>query len=135
MIASWLVVFVAFDASAHGDTVRVPTDHPTIHAASDEASAGDTVLVSPRTYHERIQINAGVVVQSEGNKAHGELGLKRAEATIIDGGGASGTGAGVLMAEGSVLDGFTVTNVGVYDDESWNHHHATQANQQAHEHV
>ena len=29
------------------------------------------------------------------------------------------------MAEGSTLDGFTVTNVGVYDEGSWNRHHAT----------
>ncbi|MDG1898127.1 MAG: right-handed parallel beta-helix repeat-containing protein [Fuerstiella sp.] len=131
----WLAVFVALGAHAHGDTVRVPADHPTIQAAIDDASAGDTVLVSPGTYRERIQIKAGVVVRSEGDEAHGELGLKRAEATIIDGGGVSGTRAGVLMKEGSILDGFTVTNVGVYDDESWNHHHATQGNQQAHEHI
>ncbi|MCP4855746.1 MAG: right-handed parallel beta-helix repeat-containing protein [Fuerstiella sp.] len=135
LIASSLVVFVAFDANVNGDTVRVPADHATIQAAIDSASTGDTVLVSAGTYQERIRIKAGVAVRSVGDDAKGESGLQRSESTIIDGGGASGTAAGVLMAEGSVLDGFTVRNVGLYDDESWNQHHATQGNQQAHEHI
>ncbi|MCP4172847.1 MAG: right-handed parallel beta-helix repeat-containing protein [Fuerstiella sp.] len=132
---SWLAIFAVFVAHARGDTVRVPADHSSIQSAIDTASAGDTVLVSAGTYHERIRIRAGVAVRSEGDDSRGESGLQRAERTIIDGDGASGTAPGVLMAQGSVLDGFTVTNVGVYDDKSWNQHHATYGNQQAHEHI
>src|SRR5260221_14474004 len=34
--------------------IRVPQDQPGIHAAIASAQNGDTVLVSPGTYHERI---------------------------------------------------------------------------------
>ena len=44
------------------------------------------------------------------------------ETTILDGGGEAGNAPGVLMAEGSTLDGFTVTNVGVHDDAVWKKH-------------
>ncbi len=35
----------------------------------------------------------------------------------------------------SILDGFTVTGVGVYDNALWRQHHATQGNEQHHEHI
>ncbi|TXT17727.1 MAG: F-box protein 11 [Planctomycetota bacterium] len=76
-----------------------------------------------------------MTLRSVGDDAKGKLGLKRAEATIIDGGGKVGDGPGVAMAEGSTLDGFTVTNVGVYDEAEWNKHHATHGNDQPHEHI
>ena len=59
------------------------------------AKAGDTVLVSPGTYKERIRLKPGITVKSAGDDAKGKLGLKRAEATIIDGNvkGAKGPGA------------------------------------------
>ena len=44
-------------------------------------------------------------------------------------------GPGVLMAEGAVLDGFTITGVGRYDEAKWKKHHATQGNDQKHEHI
>ena len=39
------------------------------------------------------------------------------------------------MTEGAVLDGFTVTGVGQYDEDKWRHHHATHGNEQSHEHI
>lgn len=117
------------------ETIRVPQDHPKIQAAIDAAISGDTVLVAVGTYHERLRLKDGVTLRSAGDDAKGKLGLKRAEATIIDGGGKVGDGPGVAMAEGSTLDGFTVTNVGLYDDAEWNKHHATQGNDQPHEHI
>jgi hypothetical protein len=80
-------------------------------------------------------MKAGVILRSAGDNTRGTLGLRRAEATIVDGGGRDGAGPGVLMAEGSTLDGFTVTNVGMYDEAEWNKHHATQGNEQPHEHI
>ena len=74
-----------------------------------------------------------MTLRSQGDDAAGQLGLARAEQTIIDGGGIAGEGAGVEMAEGSTLDGFTVRNVGVYDDRQWNKHYATQGEEQAYE--
>ncbi|MCH9654725.1 MAG: right-handed parallel beta-helix repeat-containing protein [Planctomycetes bacterium] len=117
------------------NTLRVPADHKTIQAAVDAATNGDTILVSAGSYKERIHLKEGVTLKSDGDETKGKLGLKRAETTIIDGGGNQGEGAGVLMAERATLDGFTVTNIGVYDDAKWNKHHATHGEQQSHEHI
>ncbi len=122
-------------SSALAATIRVPQDHKTIQAAIDAAASGDIVLVSAGTYKERVQLKDGVTMKSAGDDAKGKLGLNRAETTIIDGGGEDGKGAGVTMAQKSTLDGFTVTNVGVYDDDEWKKHHATQGNEQSHEHI
>lgn len=116
-------------------TIRVPQDHKTIQAAVDKAEAGDTVLVEAGVYRERIRLKERVTLQSAGDDAPGKLGLKRAAATVLDGGGKEGEGPGVAMAEGSTLDGFTVTNVGLYDEAEWKKHHATQGNEQPHEHI
>ena len=118
-----------------GGTVRVPKDHQTIQAAVDAAQAGDVVLVSAGVYRERVRLKPGVALKSDGNDATGELGLKRAEATTIDGDFPGAEGPGVEMAEGSTLDGFTVTGVGEYDEAEWNKHHATHGNMQSHAHI
>jgi hypothetical protein len=115
------------------DNIRVPNDHNSIQSAIDAAAAGDVILVGPGTYKERIRLKSDVTVRSVGNNQRGETGLKRAEATVIDGGGETGIGPGVAMAEGATLDGFTVTNVGTYDDAEWTKHHKTQGEDQAHE--
>ena len=121
--------------SSAANTIRVPEDRGTVQSGIDAAGPGDTVLVSPGTYLERIRMKAGVMLKSAGDDTPGVIGLKRAEATIIDGGGELVEGAGVTMAPGSTIDGFTVTNVGSYDDALWKKHHATQGEQQSHEHI
>lgn len=83
------------------------------------------MLVTAGTYRERLRLKESVTLRSAGDDAKGKLGLTRADATIIDGGGKLGEGPGVAMAEGATLDGFTVTNVGVYDEAEWSKHHAT----------
>jgi len=107
------------------ETLRVPGRHVTVQSAIDAAKSGDTVLVAPGTYRERIRLKPGVIVRSDGNDDKGKLGLKRAETTILEG--------GVEMAEESILDGFTVTGVGTYDEQLWQHHFDTQGNEQEHE--
>ena len=116
-------------------TLRVPRDHATIQNAIDASAAGDTVVVSNGTYHERIRMKSGIVLRSEGDDAKGDIGIRRAELTIINGGNKNGTGPGVTMAAGSTLDGFTVSGVGLYDNQRWNRHHATQGNDQSYEHI
>jgi len=131
-----VAVFTALTpAHLFGTTLHVPKDHATIQAAIDQATAGDTILVAAGTYRQRIRLKAGITLRSAGDDARGKLGLQRAEATILDGGGTKGEGPGVAMAEAATLDGFTVTNVGTYDDAEWNKHHATQGNEQPHEHI
>jgi len=122
--------------SARADTLQVPQEHATIQAAIDAAKSGDVVLVGPGTYKERIRLKPGVTLKSSGNEdAKGKLGLKRAEATIIDGSSKGAKGAGVEMAADSTIDGFTVTGVGKYGEALWKKHHATQGNKQLHEHI
>ncbi|TWT60610.1 right-handed parallel beta-helix repeat-containing protein [Rubinisphaera italica] len=133
---SLVVVFLLVSSqSVSAKEIRVPENYKTIQSAIDAAETGDTVFVKAGTYHERLRLKDRVTLRSEGDDQKGKLGLKRAEVTIIDGGGVQGDGPGVAMAEGSTLDGFTVTNVGAYDDSEWNKHHATQGNEQSHEHI
>ncbi len=123
--------------SAVAATLRVPEDHASIQAAIDAASSGDTVLVSAGTYRERVKLRPGVVLRSAGGDERGKLGLARAERTIIDGRdqepGADGSVPGVEMAERAVLDGFTITGVGKYDDKEWQRHFATRGEEQSYE--
>ncbi len=74
------------------------------------------------------------MVKSSGDDRKGELGLARAEATVLDGGGRVDQ-PGVVMAEGAVLDGFTITGIGRYDDEEWNRHRDTRGEEQSHERI
>jgi parallel beta-helix repeat protein len=66
-----------------------------------------------------------LTLRSAGDDSPGKFGLKRAEATVIDGGLKSGT-PGVMLSENCTLDGFTVTNVGRYDDARWKKHYETR---------
>jgi len=45
-------------------TIRVPEDHATIQPAIDSAAPGDTVLVGPGTWQERIRLAPGIVFRS-----------------------------------------------------------------------
>lgn len=119
-------LFVSFSLATASPTVAatilVPHDHKSIQAAVDASNPGDTIVVSAGKYSERIRLKQGITLRSAGNHANGKDGLKRAEATVIDGGGKEAKQPGVVMAEGSTLDGFTITNVGVYDDAIWKKH-------------
>ncbi|KAA5542262.1 right-handed parallel beta-helix repeat-containing protein [Roseiconus nitratireducens] len=130
-----LLLFVLLAQLASAAELRVPENYVTLQAAIDAAAAGDTVVVEPGTYTERVVLKANVTLRSEGDDLQGKLGLKRAEATIIDGGKEQGSGAGVEMAEGATLDGFTIRNVGIYDDNEWKTHHASQGDNQLYEHI
>lgn len=137
IIAAGILIPLAAESpsSAAAATIRVPQDQPKIQAAVDQAKSGDTVLVAPGTYREQIQLKPGVTLKSAGDDARGKLGLKRAEATTIDGSVEGAESPGVSMAEDSTLDGFTVTGVGMYDEETWNKHHATRGEEQSEEHI
>ncbi|MBT4693382.1 MAG: DUF1565 domain-containing protein, partial [Planctomycetaceae bacterium] len=129
-----ILVFILPSISRAKEIV-VPEQHKTIQAAIEAASAGDVILVEPGTYNEHLVLKHGITLKSVGDDTQGKLGLLRAEKTIINGGGKQGGAPGVDLAEEAVLDGFTITNIGVYDDVKWNKHHATQGNLQSHEHI
>lgn len=126
ILASVGVMLVAMaDRSCLAATLHVPKDHKTIQAAIAAAAAGDTVLVAAGTYRETVKLKERVILRSAGDDAPGAIGLKRAESTIIEGPGAEAKAAGVTLAEGAVLDGFTVTGVGQFDQKEYDRHHAT----------
>lgn len=128
MIRTCLLILLVL-ATAHpttAATLRVPLDHKTIQAAVDSSQSGDRITVAPGMYQERIRLKPGIILQSEGDDAQGIDGLTRAEATIIDGGKEEDKEPGVMMAEGSTLDGFTITNVGLYDEATWRKHFDSQ---------
>lgn len=119
--------------TARGADLLVPEEHARIQAAIDAARPGDRVLVAPGSYAERLVMKPGVTLRSRGDDAKGKLGLKRAEAPLLS--HPEGKGPGVTMAKDAVLDGFTITGVGRYDEARWREHNATQGNFQEHDHV
>jgi hypothetical protein len=85
-------------------TIHVPSDQSTIQAAINAAANGDTVLVSPGTYHENLDFQGkAITVASVSGPA----------VTIIDG-GAIGPVVSFHSGElrSSVLSGFTIRNGG-----------------------
>jgi hypothetical protein len=75
----------------------VPSEYPTIQAAIDSASDGETVLVAAGTYVENIDFNGKNIVITS---THG------ADSTIIDG----DQNARVVLLNRGTIHGFTITN-------------------------
>jgi Kelch motif protein/HYDIN/CFA65/VesB family protein/centrosomal CEP192-like protein len=87
---------------AQATTINVPADQPTIQAAINAASNGDTVLVAPGTYKENINfLGKAITVTSSGGPS----------VTTIDGGqNAAVVTFSSAEASTSVLNGFTIQN-------------------------
>jgi parallel beta-helix repeat protein len=100
--SAMLLALLGADKAAAAAILRVPQDFPTIQAAINAAAVGDTVLVSPGTYVERIDFQSKeITVESAAGPAD----------TIIDGNQA---GAVVTIRSSAgqtpVLRGFTIRN-------------------------
>jgi len=76
--------------------IVVPTDYPTIQAAIDAASIGDTILVMPGTYRETLIIRKALKLMGGG-----------ADSTVIEGDGIRDT----VYVEG--VNGFAISNFAV----------------------
>jgi hypothetical protein len=96
-----LLLVFALPYTTNAATIHVPADQPTIQAAIDAATSGDTVLVAPGAYYEAINFNGKIITVTS------ELG---AAATTIDAGGKP---AVVTFKSGetrnAILSGFTIT--------------------------
>jgi len=103
-----IILFIfALVSTAHGATINVPTDQPTIQAGIDVAVNGDTVIVAPGIYFENIDfLGKAITVESSDGP----------NVTAIDGRNPSDPDYGSCVyfksGEGldSVLNGFTVKN-------------------------
>lgn len=118
-------LLACLSGSVSAATLHVPREHKTIQGAITVAASGDTVLVEAGVYRERIRFRTGVHLRSAGDDSPGTVGLKRAEATIIEGEGQGAREPAVILAEGAILDGFSVTRVGLFDPKEYDRHHAT----------
>jgi hypothetical protein len=98
-----------------GITINVPGDYVTIQYGINASSAGDTVLVSPGTYYENLDLNSKQIVLcswylTTGNSSH-------IAGTIIDGGN---VGRVITISQGedstTVISGFTIQNGNSWSD-------------------
>ena len=99
-----LLAVPALDARA--DTLRVPSQYPTIQEAIDASHDGDTVLVAPGTYVQGLTIHYRKILALESESG--------AEATIIDGAGARAAididASDIATRTDYRITGFTIRN-------------------------
>lgn len=96
-IGASFVVFAAAGTAFGQATIRVPSEAPTIGAAVELAENGDTVLVAPGVYAERVEIvGKSIRLVGEGGAAE----------TVIN---AGGVGIALLIDGDSEVEGFTIT--------------------------
>jgi hypothetical protein len=119
-----MAVLLSTPASGLAAELLVPEQFPSLTEAIEAANGGDVISVAPGIYREAAHLRPGLVLRSRGDDKRGETGIARAEATLIDLGGSDGPA--VTMAEGAILDGFTITGVGHFNQELFDHHHSTQ---------
>jgi hypothetical protein len=116
------VVGIAATVAGAGDLL-VPGEYPTIQAAIDAAQSGDSVLVSPGTYYEQVNLSGKQLV------LHGVAGAAQ---TILDGQGVQTVVIGANEPLGCEVSGFTIQNGNGYtsggvlvSDSSVRVHHCT----------
>lgn len=114
----WLALLLLLTAASNSSaaTIHVPTQAGTIQSGIDLSVNGDTVLIAPGTYHERINFDGKAIIVASRYLTTGDPGYN--EVTIIDADpailGPTDTGSVVMFVNGegagSVLYGLTIQN-------------------------
>jgi len=108
-----LFAFLLVTMTLQATIIRVPADQPTIQAAINSASNGDTVVVNPGTYYENINFQGKKIVVTSLFYKSGDLNY--IQSTILNGSRPihPDTSSCVLIFKGedstAVFQGFTVT--------------------------
>ncbi|HMK94350.1 MAG TPA: right-handed parallel beta-helix repeat-containing protein [Candidatus Limnocylindrales bacterium] len=82
-------------------TLTVPDEYPTINAAVNQASAGDTILVKNGVYHENVQISKSLTLE----------GQNSSDTIIMGSGGAKPAAVLTLGADNVRVSGFTIESL------------------------
>jgi len=105
------ITFLLFKISFSQVLINVPTDFASIQIAIDNSSDGDTILVSPGSYHENINFNGKNIILSSYFFLTNDTSY--ISSTIIDG---DQSGACVTFnsdeSSEAILTGFTLKNGG-----------------------
>lgn len=101
------VLLLAICVASNAATLNVPSGYSTIQTAINGAANGDTVVVAPGTYHERINFNGkAITVRSTAPTDPAVV----ASTTINGDGGGSVVNFSQGETTASVIAGFTITN-------------------------
>lgn len=93
-----LLALFAMNIEAKAAAFRVPSDYKTIQESINNASPGDSIVVSEGTYHENVTIDKPLVLKSD----------KGAGATIVQANVAQEPVIKVMNADGVSITGFTI---------------------------
>lgn len=64
-----LLAAILLAAAARAADLHVPADHPTIQAAVDAASPGDTIHIAAGQYNEAVKLKSGIILKGESRDA------------------------------------------------------------------
>ena len=87
-------------------TLRVPQDHPTIQAAIDASSSGDTIVIGPGIYNENVVVDKPISLIAE----RFDRNDPRNNTTILDGGGGTVISIKSGISPGPSFTGLVVRN-------------------------
>jgi parallel beta-helix repeat protein len=98
-----LSILVAFSATAIAADIYVPTNYPTIQAAINAASDGDTINVADGTYTETVTVNKQVTLLGANHDVDPAGSSDRGGESVID-------GMVKITADDATINGFKLTS-------------------------
>lgn len=118
-LLGWLPLCLLTALPGAARTIHVPADEPKIQGAVLAAAAGDTVLVAPGTYSERIQMKNGVVLRAAAGPDSTFLLTPQLEESVLDERlleCLEGIDRSTVI-EGFSMDGSSLPGAGIYCEE------------------